>query len=85
LPTTRWATTERRTFSTLLGLEVVDSDNQAWDVALALVDRPNVEGDYQPGETKRGWATFEVPDASTGLKLRVKGSVTATGSLFALS
>lgn len=34
--------------------------------------------------TRRGWVVFEVGDDATGITLRLKGGLTATGSLFDL-
>lgn len=76
---------EQRTLSTLLGAEVTDSLSRVWDVALAGLDLPQLDGTVPPGESRRGWIVFEVPDDATGLRLRIKGNLTATGSLFALS
>ena len=38
-----------------------------------------------PKQPIRGNVCFEIPDGSTKLKLRVQGSLTAEGSLFALT
>ena len=75
---------DARTISTLLGAEVTDSMNRPWHVALAGTDLPQLDGDVPPGGARRGWMVFEVAEDSTGLLLRIKGNLTATGSLFAL-
>ena len=75
---------EVQTFSSLLGAEVTDSLNRPWDIGLAGFDLPQVDGDVPPGGARRGWMVFEVAEDSTGLLLRIKGNLTATGSLFAL-
>ena len=75
---------DTRTISTLLGAEVTDSMNRPWDVALAGLDLPHLDGDVPPGGARRGWMVFEVAEDSTDLVLRIKGNLTATGSLFAL-
>lgn len=76
--------TERAPMSTLLGAEVTDSMNRPWNVALAGLDLPHLDGEVGPGEARRGWMVFEVAQDATGLRLRLKGNLTATGSLFAL-
>lgn len=75
---------DARTISTLLGAEVTDSMNRPWHVALAGTDLPQLDGDVPAGGARRGWMVFEVAEDSTELILRIKGSLTATGSLFAL-
>ena len=70
---------EVQTFSTILGLEVVDSLGQRWNPAFAGFDLPQLGGDVVPGTNIRGWQVFEVPVDATGLQLRVKGSITASG------
>lgn len=78
-------TDEQRTFSSLAGTEVTDHMDRSWDIALAGLDRPQLDGDVPPGGSRRGWMVFEVADDATDLHVRIKGSFTATGSLFALS
>lgn len=77
-------TNESQTFSTMLGLEVVDSLGQHWNLTLAGFDLPQLGGDLAPGATIRGWQVFEVATDSVGLQLVVKGSLTASGITFAL-
>ncbi len=77
-------TAELVTFSSVLGLEVIDSLGQRWPITFAGVDLPSAGGDIAPGTNLRGWAVFDLPLESTGLQLRVSGSLTATGSLFTL-
>ena len=76
---------EVQPFSTLLGLELIDSLGQRWNVALAGVDLPRLDGDVAPGSNIRGWQVFEVPADATGLRLKVQGSITASGIEFQLS
>jgi hypothetical protein len=76
---------EVQTFSTLLGLELIDSLGQRWNIALAGVDLPKLDGDVAPGSNIRGWQVFEVPADATGLRLKVQGSITASGIEFQLS
>jgi hypothetical protein len=80
----RNTTDERKTMSSLLGLEISDDTGQRFDITIRGVDRPQIDGEAAPGETIRGWAVFEVPDTSTGLELEVRGSLTASGIRFDL-
>lgn len=73
------------TFSTLAGIEVVDEQGQAWDVALTASDQPGIDGDIPAGATRKGWVYLAVGEDATGLQMRVKGSLTAEGALFLLS
>jgi hypothetical protein len=75
---------ETEIMSTWLGAEVMDAQNRPWDVAFAGYELPQIEGDVQPGEARRGWMVFEVADEASDLQLRIKGNLTATGSLFDL-
>lgn len=75
---------DRQTISTLLGAELIDSLNRPWDIALAGMDLPQLDGEVVPGQSRRGWMVFEVPADASGLKLRLKGSITAQGSLYVL-
>ncbi len=72
------------TFSTLAAIEVTDSEGQAWDVALTTSDQPDIGGDIPAGATRKGWVYLQVGEAATGLQMRVKGSFTAEGAVFAL-
>jgi hypothetical protein len=49
-------------------------------VDLPLLDAATVA----PGEVRRGWTVFDVPPDATGFRVRCKGNLTATGSLFQL-
>jgi hypothetical protein len=74
------------TFSTLALTELKDSQSQAWTVSLtgsaADPTKPQLDGDVVPGDSRRGIAVFEVPEAATGLTLRVKGEITASGAVW---
>ena len=78
-------TDEPITWSSIMGAELTDSLNRPWTVGFAGLDLPQLDGDVPAGGARRGWVVFEVPQDATGLQLRIKGSFTATGSLFALS
>lgn len=70
--------------STLLGFELKDSENRPWDITIAGIDLPQLDGDVAANDSRRGWAVFAVAEDATGLTLRVKGSLTANGSLYQL-
>jgi hypothetical protein len=75
---------ESITWSSLMGAELTDSENRPYTVALAGIDLPQLDGDVPAAGSRRGWVVFEVPQDATGLQVRIKGSITATGSLFVL-
>lgn len=75
---------EAQSFSTILGLEMIDSLGQRWNVAFAGFELPSLDGDVPAGTNIRGWAVYEVPADATGLQLVVKGSLTASGVRFHL-
>lgn len=73
-------------FSTIAGVELFDQLDRPWDITLAGLERPQLDAPtVGPGEARRGWVVFSVPPDATELTLRVKGNLTATGSLFALN
>jgi hypothetical protein len=72
------------TVSSLLFAEVTDSQSRPWRIALAGLDLPQLDGQVQPGDSRRGWMVFGVDQDATGLRMRLKGSLTATGSVFGL-
>ncbi len=80
--TVKNTSTEKKPMSTLLGTELFDSQSRPWRVALAGTGRPQLDGDVAVGEARRGWVTFGVGDDASGLRLRLKGNLTATGSVF---
>jgi hypothetical protein len=71
-------------FATLTGIDVQDSTGQAWAVAYAGFDLPGLDGQLSPGESRTGWAVFEVAADRTGLVLRVRGSIIAPPATFPL-
>jgi hypothetical protein len=75
---------ELETWSSLLGAELTDTQGRPWEVAFAGTELPSLDGDVGRGMTRRGWVVFEVADDASGLLLRLKGELTATGSLFDL-
>jgi hypothetical protein len=78
------STDEPITWSSIAGAELTDEQNRPYTVALAGTDLPQLDGDVPARGARRGWVAFEVPEDATGLQLRIKGSLTAEGSLFGL-
>lgn len=42
------------------------------------------DGEIPAGEAVRGFAVFEVPDGTTGLRFRAQGGITSSGAFFNL-
>lgn len=82
--TVRNTTNTQQPLSTLLGAEVTDSQSRPWSITIAGTDKPQLDGEVPANDSRRGWIFFKVDDSATGLKLRLKGNLTATGSLFDL-
>jgi hypothetical protein len=66
---------EPQRFSTILGLEVLDSVGRSSSVAFAGRQLPSLEGELAAGESRTGTAVFQVPLDATGLRLQVRGTV----------
>lgn len=62
-------------FSTVLGLEVRDSQGRSSSVAFAGSELPSLEGQLEAGTSRTGTAVFQVPLDATGLQLQVRGTV----------
>lgn len=77
-------TDEDQVMSSLLNMEIKDDTGQRFDIVLAGMDRPQIDGTILPGDTIRGWTVFNVPTDATGLQLIVRGSLTASGVRFDL-
>jgi hypothetical protein len=77
----RNTSSEVQSFSSLLSAEVVDGLGQSWTPSLfAVSDRSQLDGDVPAGESRRGWIGFEVPEASTGLRLFINAEVFGGGA-----
>jgi hypothetical protein len=71
--------------STLALFEVIDQLDRPWAATISGSQRPALdEATVAPGQTRRGWVVFQVGNDATDLVVRIKGNITATGSLFAL-
>ena len=76
-----------QTFSSLIGFHLLDSQDKQYGEEISnggLTPGPP-EGQIAPGQSVRGFVVFQVPEATAGLKLRVQGSLTAVGAVWALS
>lgn len=73
-------------FSSLAGFHLLDSKNHQYDETIIPgLDPSAPDGQIPPHGAVRGFAAFQVPDGTTGLRLRVQGSITASGVVFRLS
>jgi hypothetical protein len=73
-------------FSSLIGFHLLDSKNRQYDETITLGLQPSApDGQIPPQGAVRGFVAFQVPDGTMGLKLRVQGSLTASGVVFRLS
>jgi hypothetical protein len=74
----------QQAFSSFIGLHLLDSLNHQYNESLGSISPPTPDGQIAAGQTVRGLVLFEVPDGTTGLKLRVQGSLTAAGAVWTL-
>lgn len=76
---------EPQPISTLANTEITDSQGRLGTLPLTGTELPKIDAvTAAPGELRRGWVVFEVVGDATELKVRIKGNLTATGSLFQL-
>lgn len=72
-------------FSSLLQAELIDSEDRTWDAAHAGFELPQLDAvTVGPDEVRRGWVVFEVPPDAEDFRVRIKGELTANGSVFDL-
>lgn len=65
--------TKTEPFSTILALELKDSQNKLYDVAITGEDSvKQPDGDVAAGESRRGTVVYEVPTAAKGFTLAFK-------------
>ncbi len=77
-------TTVRQRFSFLLGFHLLDQTGREIDPVFSDVTPPPPDGEFTAGQSMRGRVLFEVPDGTTGVRLRARGSLDETGGLFPL-
>lgn len=77
----------QQTFSSLLGFHLLDDQNFQYseDFMDAGLTPGAPGGEIAAGQSIRGFVAFEVPEDASGLKLRVQGSITASGAVFNLA
>jgi len=73
-------------FSSLIGFHLLDAQNRQYDedITGAGLNPGPPDGQIAGGQSIRGFVVFQIPNGTTGLKLRVQGSLTAAGAMFAL-
>jgi hypothetical protein len=76
----------QQTFSSLIGFHLLDAQNRQYDEDITGGGlTPNApDGQIAGGQSIRGFAVFEIPNGTTGLKFRAQGSITAAGAVFTL-
>jgi len=74
----------QQAFSSLLGFLLIDAVDQEFDASFGDVTPPAPDGDVAAGQTVRGLALFEVPDGTSGYRIRVRASLTVPGVDFTL-
>jgi len=73
-------------FSSLIGFHLLDSANRQYDETIVPGLSPSApDGQIGPGQSIRGYAAFEVPAGTSGLRFRTQGSLTATGAVWTLT
>jgi hypothetical protein len=79
--------TSQQSFSSLIGIHLLDSLNHQYDEDIEGAGlSPNApDGELAAGQSVRGFVVFQVPDGTSGLKLRVQGGLTSAGAVFTLS
>ncbi len=75
----------QQNFSSLLQIHLVDDSNRQYDPTFGEVTPPAPDGEIPSGQAIRGNSLFEVSDGTTGLRVRVQGSLTAAGVYFSLA
>ncbi len=77
--------TDQKSFSSLLGLHLLDSLNHQYSETIISGLAPgSPDGQIAGGQSVRGFVGFEVPDGTVGLKLRAQGGLTSAGAVFNL-
>lgn len=73
-------------FSSEVGFHLLDSVNHQYDATIVPgVDPAAPDGQIAAGQAVRGFVMFEVPQGTSGLKLRCQGNLTAAGAVFSLT
>lgn len=75
----------QQAFSSFIGFHLVDGANRQYDLEITTVEPKAPDGQIPAGGAIRGLAVFEIPESTTGLRLRVQGNLTASGAFFTLT
>lgn len=75
----------QQTFSSVLGFHLVDGANRQYDLEFTTVEPKAPDGQIPAGGAIRGLAVFEIPEGTSGMRLRVQGNITASGAFFNLT
>lgn len=75
---------DQKPISSLISFELTDSKSRPWKATFSGSDLPKIDGEVAAHDSRRGWVFFGVGTDATGLKLRVKGDFTSTGTVFTL-
>jgi hypothetical protein len=78
--------TAQQFFSSLVAFHLIDGANHSYGGVFgdAGLSPGPPDGLISGGQSVRGFVAFEVPDGTAGLKLRIQGSLTASGVVFDL-
>ena len=77
---------DQQAFSSLIAFHLLDAQNHQYDedITGAGLNPGAPDGQIAGGQSIRGFVVFQIPNGTTGLKLRVQGSLTAAGAVFTL-
>jgi hypothetical protein len=77
---------DQQAFSSLIAFHLLDAQNRQYDedITGAGLNPGAPDGQIAGGQSIRGFVVFQIPNGTTGLKLRVQGSLTAAGAVFTL-
>lgn len=70
---------EPAVMSTLMCLELQDSSNQNYSIAITAEDFPELDGEVASSGSRRGVVVFEVPQSASGLVLKFSCDLFSTG------
>lgn len=77
---------DQQAFSSLIGFQLEDKAHHTYKETIVVgPPSPPPDGQIPAKGAVRGFVGFAVPDGTTGLVLRAKGSFTANGALMALA
>lgn len=68
------------TVSSIMCFELQDSQNKSYNLTITDESTAGLDGELAPGAAKRGTLAYEVPAASTGLRLQFKCDLLSSGS-----